>query len=74
MRRDGAATRRSGRELTIERLIINLPDTAFQSFNWWGNGDVRSGVIPTQTGCVNSVSAVGVTKTLGRTASGSTGR
>jgi hypothetical protein len=42
-------------DLNQFRLIINLPETAFNSFNWWGLGDVRSGVIPTQTGCVNSI-------------------
>src|SRR5262249_49839543 len=44
---------------TLERLIVNLPKTAFNSIDWWtakggsGAGTVRAGMIPTQTGCVN---------------------
>jgi uncharacterized repeat protein (TIGR01451 family) len=51
------------------RLIINLPRTAFNSIDWWGTGGdgvARSGAIPTQTSCVNSVNATtGATGTTG---------
>ena len=55
------------RNTTDMRLIVNLPETAFNSIDWWGapDGLVRAGVIPTQTGCVNGVSATGVTDTPG---------
>ncbi len=41
---------------TINTFIYNLPLDAFSSKDWWGDGgQIRSGLIPTQTGCVNSV-------------------
>ncbi len=46
---------------TIGTFIYNLPVTAFKNKDWWGDGlGVRAGLIPTQTGCVNSVNAEGV--------------
>ncbi|MBI5436343.1 MAG: hypothetical protein HY937_04460 [Nitrosomonadales bacterium] len=36
----------------VGSLVINMPIDALTSKNWWGNGDVRSGLHPTQTGCV----------------------
>jgi len=51
---------------STSRLIINLPKTAFNSIDWWGEGDpARSGVIPNQTGCVNGVNADGSTDDVG---------
>ena len=48
------------------RLIINLPKTAFNSIDWWGEGDPpRAGVIPNQTGCVNGVNDDGSTDDVG---------
>ena len=37
----------------IGSLAINLPVDGLSSKDWWGNGDVRAGLHPTQTGCVN---------------------
>ena len=37
----------------IGSLVMNLPVDALTNKNWWGNGDVRAGVHPTVTGCVN---------------------
>jgi len=37
---------------TIGSLVINMPIDALTSKDWWGNGDVRAGLHPTQTGCV----------------------
>jgi len=51
---------------TSFRLIINLPVTAFNSIDWWGEGDPpRAGVIPNQTGCVNGVNDNGSTDDVG---------
>ncbi len=36
----------------IGSLAINMPVNALSSLNWWGNGDVRPGLIPTTPGCV----------------------
>ena len=48
------------------RMAESLGRHGFNSINWWGAGGiVRAGVIPTQTGCVNGVSAIGVTDTPG---------
>ncbi len=45
---------------TIGTLIYNLPLDAFKSKDWWGDGgQIRAGLIPTQTGCVNKVNADG---------------
>ncbi len=45
---------------SIGTLIYNLPLDAFKSKDWWGDGgDIRAGLIPTQTGCVNKVNADG---------------
>jgi len=50
----------------IGRFIFNAPKNAFSVFEWWGGtGDVRAGIIPTQTGCVNGVSQTGVSKKYG---------
>jgi hypothetical protein len=50
----------------ITTLIFNLPFSAFQTNNWWGQGgDNRAGLMPTQTGCVNGVSSKGVSQTKG---------
>lgn len=38
---------------TIGSLAINLPTDALTTKNWWGNGDMRAGLHPTVTGCVN---------------------
>ena len=40
--------------LPIGSLAINMPVDALSARNWWGNGDVRVGLHPTQTGCVKS--------------------
>lgn len=37
---------------TLRSLVMNLPYDAFNSKDWWGTGDIRAGVIPTVTGCV----------------------
>lgn len=39
---------------TIGTLKLNMPVDAFTPKDWWGNGDVRVGLIPTKPGCVNS--------------------
>lgn len=46
---------------TVTTLVFNLPLDAFRSKDWWGTGDgvVRAGLIPTQTGCVNKVKSDG---------------
>jgi len=36
----------------IGSLAINMPIDALTAKDWWGNGDVRVGLHPTQTGCV----------------------
>ena len=36
----------------VGSLVINMPIDALTSKDWWGNGDVRAGLHPTQTGCV----------------------
>lgn len=36
----------------VGSLVINMPIDALTSKDWWGNGDVRSGLHPTVTGCV----------------------
>jgi hypothetical protein len=36
----------------IGSLVVNMPIDALTSKNWWGNGDVRSGLIPTQPQCI----------------------
>ena len=42
----------------IASLAFNMPVDALTAKNWWGNGDLRAGLIPTQPGCVyNSVGA-----------------
>ena len=48
----------------IGTFIFDLPKTAFQSKDWWGSGgdgQLRAGLIPTQTGCVNHVGTSGQT-------------
>lgn len=37
----------------IGSLAINMPIDALTAKNWWGNGDMRVGLHPTKTGCVN---------------------
>jgi len=50
----------------IGTFIFNLPLDAFTSKDWWGDqGDIRAGLIPTQTGCVNHVDTDGVQETPG---------
>jgi hypothetical protein len=36
----------------IGSLAINMPIDALTAKNWWGNGDVRVGLIPTMPSCV----------------------
>ena len=36
----------------VNSLAINMPVDALTAKNWWGNGDVRAGLIPTRPGCV----------------------
>ncbi len=36
----------------VGSLVKNLPIDALTSKDWWGNGDIRAGLHPTQTGCV----------------------
>ena len=45
----------------IQRFVLNFPETAFQIFNWWGDGNVVSGVIAQPPGCVNKVTTTGAT-------------
>lgn len=40
----------------IGTLAINMPVDAFSLKDWWGDGVVRSGLHPTQTGCVKDSS------------------
>jgi hypothetical protein len=50
----------------IGTFVFNLPKTAFQSRDWWGSGgdgQLRAGLIPTQTGCVNHPGTTGQTDT-----------
>lgn len=58
---------------TVSTLLFNLPLDAFKSKDWWGtelpvagvdirsdgDGVLRAGLIPTQTGCVNKVNTDG---------------
>ncbi len=37
----------------ITQLVIKLPVDGFSEKDWLGIGDVRAGLIPTETGCVN---------------------
>lgn len=37
----------------IGSLAINMPLNALSARNWWGNGDIRVGLHPTTTDCVN---------------------
>ena len=44
---------------TIGNLVFGLPLAAFQSKDWWnelGKPDIRAGLMPTKTGCVNGLS------------------
>lgn len=53
---------------TISTLIWNLPLDAFKSKDWWGaggDGVERSGLMPTQTGCVNNLNADGTMQNSG---------
>lgn len=36
----------------IGSLVLNVPADALTSKNWWGNGDVRAGLIPVSPSCV----------------------
>lgn len=36
----------------VGSLAINMPTNALSAQDWWGNGDVRVGLHPTETGCV----------------------
>jgi hypothetical protein len=44
----------------VGTLGFRLPLDAFASKDWWGDGVLRAGLIPSQTGCVNKVSGTGV--------------
>ena len=46
---------------TVGNLQMNLPLDAFASKDWWGNGDIRTGLMPSQTGCVNKMATIGTT-------------
>ena len=37
----------------IGSLVVNFPVDGLSNKNWWGNGDVRAGLHPSVTGCVN---------------------
>ena len=37
---------------TIGSLVLNLPVDAFGPRDWWGNGDVRNGLLPNSPQCV----------------------
>ncbi len=37
---------------TVGSLAFNMPVDALSSKDWWGNGDIRSGLIPTVYSCV----------------------
>jgi type IV pilus assembly protein PilY1 len=43
----------------IGSFIYNLPLDAFAAKDWWVDGTIRAGLIPTQTGCVNKVNTDG---------------
>ena len=43
----------------INYLTAKLPIDAFKTRDWWGNGDERAGLIPTETGCVSPVKSDG---------------
>lgn len=51
---------------TIGTFTWSLPLDAFATKNWWGDGVLRAGLIPTQTGCVNKItsSVTGATGSL----------
>jgi hypothetical protein len=49
----------------IGTLEFNMPVDTFTPKNWWGNGDVRSGLHPTSTGCVNGMSSTDLDPTPG---------
>jgi hypothetical protein len=36
----------------ISNLVWNMPVTALTPYNWWGNGDVRVGLMPMQPQCM----------------------
>jgi Tfp pilus tip-associated adhesin PilY1 len=36
----------------IGSLVVNMPVDALTAKNWWGNGDVRAGILPTLPQCV----------------------
>ena len=38
----------------LQTLILALPLDAFKSKDWAGTGDVRAGLVPSQTGCIHS--------------------
>lgn len=47
----------------INNLTVKLPRDAFKSQDWWGDGgEIRAGLIPSQTGCVNEVDESGQPK------------
>jgi hypothetical protein len=50
----------------VQTLGFRLPLDAFASKDWWGDGVLRAGLIPTQTGCVNKLSATGVPESPGQ--------
>ena len=55
-----------GATTPVNTLAWKLPLDAFKSKDWWGDGGIaRSGLMPSQTGCVNRVTADGSTPTLG---------
>jgi hypothetical protein len=51
---------------TVNSLAFKLPLTAFRSQDWWGDGSIRAGLIPTQTNCVNDVDSNGAPTGSGR--------
>ncbi|MDD2685621.1 MAG: PilC/PilY family type IV pilus protein [Gallionella sp.] len=58
--RDSAST---GNGLTtgpkyIGSLAFNMPVDALTAKNWWGNGDVRAGLIPTKPQCIWDAASV----------------
>jgi hypothetical protein len=44
---------------TINTLKYNMPKDAFKVKDWAGTGDLRVGLMPTQTGCVNNNGQMG---------------
>ncbi len=42
----------------VNSLAINMPVDALTPKNWWGNGDIRAGLIPTTPGCVKSSAGI----------------